>query len=137
MSGSSREGGQCLEMELMQKRVAEASPLLSLTLPSRSSPSHSHAAGTSALVLADKITTTCNSTGWKLAAAAAAGEVNSQEEYMTYPVQGLVIPEVLVRTRSQTALSLLFSTILPVPGMEIHKHINSAPLWAVSIHGRT
>ena len=99
MSGSSREGGQCLEMELMQKRVAEASPLLSLALPSRSSPSHSHAAGTSALVLADKVTTTCNSTGWKLAAAAAAGEVNSQEEYMTYPVQGLVIPEVLVRTR--------------------------------------
>ena len=46
---------------------------------------------------------------------------------MTYPVQGLVIPEVLVRTRSQTALSLLFSTILPVTGMEIHKHINSAP----------
>lgn len=75
--------------------------------------------------------------GWKLAAAAAVGEVNSQEEYMIYPVQGLVIPEVLVRTRSQAALSLLFSTILPVTGMEIHKHINSAPLWAVSTHGST
>ena len=74
--------------------------------------------------------------GWKLAAAAAVGEVNSQEECMIYPVQGLVTPEVLVRTRSQTALSL-FSTVLPVPGMEIHKHINSAPLWAVSVHGRT
>ena len=75
--------------------------------------------------------------GWKLAAAAAVGKVNSQEEYMSYPVQGLVIPEVLVRTRSQTALSLLFSTVLPVTGMEIHKHINSAPLWAVSIYGST
>lgn len=75
--------------------------------------------------------------GWKLAAAAEVGKVNSQEEYMSYPVQGLVIPEVLVRTRSQTALSLLFSTVLPVTGMEIHKHINSAPLWAVLIHGST
>ena len=46
----------------------------------------------------------CNSMGWKLAAAAAVGEVNSQEECMIYPVQGLVTPEVLVRTRSQTAL---------------------------------
>ena len=73
--------------------------------------------------------------GWDLAAAAEVGEVSSQEEYMSYPVQGLVIPEVLVRTRSQTALSLLFSTVLPVTGMEIHKHINSAPLWAVSTHG--
>ena len=31
----------------------------------------------------------CNSMGWKLAAAAAVGEVNSQEECMIYPVQGL------------------------------------------------
>ena len=58
MSGSSREGGQCLEMELMQKLVAEASLLLSLNLPSQSSRSQSHAATTSGLVLADKITTT-------------------------------------------------------------------------------
>jgi hypothetical protein len=44
-------------MELMQKLVAEASLLLSLNLPSQSSPSQSHAATTSGLVLADKITT--------------------------------------------------------------------------------
>lgn len=58
MSGSSTEGGRCLEMELMQQLVAEASLLLSLNLPSQSSPSQSHAATTSGLVLADKITTT-------------------------------------------------------------------------------
>lgn len=79
----------------------------------------------------------CSSMGWKLAAAAAVGEVNSQEECMIYPVQGLWPQKFWWGLGARLLCSLLFSTVLPVPGMEIHKHINSAPLWAVSVHGRT